>query len=315
MKASLTAFPKLTLSVLFACLLSLASGLVVGQPTKDDKALAAELYERAAASYKEGEYETAIGYLEQAYSLDPDPVILYNLGRSFEGNAQLDKAEAALLKVQADAKTPEEVQVRVTADLKRISNLKNNQLGELSIQSNPQGARLSLDDRNVGKTPYSDKVAIGEHAVLLQLDGYQSVETVAVVGKNTPTQLNLELRSLGRELSGLEIASYVALGVGSVGLIGGLVTYFPAAAASDDLNTAVDEGKWDVAKKAKSDGKLWSTVSTASYAVGFVGLGVGAGLLTYALLSGPSSEDAASWAPDAVAVDPLNGAVSMGWRW
>jgi len=44
-------------------------------------------------------------------------------------------------------------------------------------------------------------------------------------------------------------------------------------------------------------------------------LGVGAGLLTYALLSGPSSEDAASWAPDAVAVDPLNGAVSMGWRW
>lgn len=317
MNTSLTSIPKLAVSVLVAVWVLVSAGLVSGEPSKEDKDLAAQLYERAATSYKEGEYETAIGYLEQAYALDPDPVILYNLGRSFEGNAQLDKAEAALLEVQANPATPEEVQTRVTADLKRIGNLKNNQLGQLAVETNPAGARLTLDDRNVGKTPFAEKVAIGEHTVLIQLDGYESVETSVTIGKEAPTQLNLELVSLGGGgASGLEIAAYVSLGVGGLGLIGGLATYFPAATAKEDMDAALagSNPNAGLAKTAKEDGQLWSTVSVASYAIGFVGVGVGAGLLTYALLS-DSSEETADWVPDAVGVDPVNGGLSLGWSW
>lgn len=51
----------------------------------DPKARAAELYRASAESYRKGDFATTVDLLREAYSLDPQPVLLYNLARAYEG--------------------------------------------------------------------------------------------------------------------------------------------------------------------------------------------------------------------------------------
>ena len=51
----------------------------------DPKARAAELYKASAESYRKGDFATTVDLLREAYSLDPQPVLLYNLARAYEG--------------------------------------------------------------------------------------------------------------------------------------------------------------------------------------------------------------------------------------
>ncbi len=53
------------------------------------------LYERSAESYRAGRFREAIDLLQQAYRLRDDPVLLYNLGRAYEGLGDKARAMAA----------------------------------------------------------------------------------------------------------------------------------------------------------------------------------------------------------------------------
>lgn len=65
-------------------LLVLASSPVAADPTPADKSRAAELAAQSGEHYRHGEYEIAVALLRQAYTLYPQPNLLYNLGRSLE---------------------------------------------------------------------------------------------------------------------------------------------------------------------------------------------------------------------------------------
>jgi tetratricopeptide (TPR) repeat protein len=62
------------------------------QAEKKPEARAAELYEKSAEAYKRGEFSAAVDLLKEAYGLDPQPVLLYNLARAYEGLGDLDHA-------------------------------------------------------------------------------------------------------------------------------------------------------------------------------------------------------------------------------
>lgn len=58
----------------------------------DPKARAAALYRESAESYRKGDFATTIDLLREAYALDPQPVLLYNLARAYEGVGDTDGA-------------------------------------------------------------------------------------------------------------------------------------------------------------------------------------------------------------------------------
>jgi len=64
------------------------------QPARDTaaKARAAELFQESVDSYRKGDFRTTIALLQEAYALDPQPVLLYNLARAYEGVGDTDSA-------------------------------------------------------------------------------------------------------------------------------------------------------------------------------------------------------------------------------
>lgn len=72
--------------------------LLFAQPSlagEDDKARAFALFEQSEEHYKAGELEKAQALLLEAYSLDPNPVLQYNLGRVYEAMGKLQEAATA----------------------------------------------------------------------------------------------------------------------------------------------------------------------------------------------------------------------------
>lgn len=62
------------------------------EPPKDPKAEALRLFEESATQYRDGHFAEAAELLERAYKLHPEPVLLYNLGRAYDGLGENEKA-------------------------------------------------------------------------------------------------------------------------------------------------------------------------------------------------------------------------------
>src|SRR5262245_66585058 len=66
-----------------------------GGSAKDAKAEALELFNQSADLYQQGKFDEAARLLERAYEIQPEPVLLYNLGRAYEGLGENQKAVEA----------------------------------------------------------------------------------------------------------------------------------------------------------------------------------------------------------------------------
>jgi len=88
----------------------LATGPAFAQPKgaaakgeKDEKAEALELFNQSADLYRQGKFDEAAKLLEKAYAMHPEPVLLYNLGRAYEGLGENEKAIDAYTRYLKDA--------------------------------------------------------------------------------------------------------------------------------------------------------------------------------------------------------------------
>jgi tetratricopeptide (TPR) repeat protein len=63
--------------------------------TAADRQRAAVLFDRSAIAYREGRYEDAIVMLREAHDVSAEPILLYNLGRAYEGLRDEESALAA----------------------------------------------------------------------------------------------------------------------------------------------------------------------------------------------------------------------------
>jgi tetratricopeptide (TPR) repeat protein len=69
-----------------------------------DRSRAVVLFERSEVLYKEGNFAQAAVLLQQAYELEQEPILLYNLGRALESDGQLQQASEAFERYLATAK-------------------------------------------------------------------------------------------------------------------------------------------------------------------------------------------------------------------
>ncbi|MGB9681354.1 MAG: PEGA domain-containing protein [bacterium] len=75
----------------------------------------------------------------------------------------------------------------------------NQNLGELTVSSNPSGASLYIDGRFLGYTPYDGNVPVGKHSILLQLSGYQDYQKDINITPARPTKIDVKLKPIPLE--------------------------------------------------------------------------------------------------------------------
>jgi hypothetical protein len=127
----------------------------------------------------------------------------------------------------------------------------------VSVSSEPQGARLSLDGKVVGTTPYENtSLAPGEYALRLERDGYKPREEAVVVDAKKPLRLSYALeqvseRSHAKGQKKGQVGRRILFGVGAAALAGagvalnqyarsahGDYSRLPAATSRDEFDAA-----------------------------------------------------------------------------
>ncbi len=143
-------------------------------------------YERGKEFYEESDYSAALVEFQRAYELAPSYRLLYSIAqvqyqlqdyagalRSFQQYLQEGQADIA-------AQRREEVQREVERLRSRVATL--------DIVTMPVGARVSVDDQPVGRTPLSEPVVVsaGRRKVTAELPGEPPVtRMVDVAGMDT----------------------------------------------------------------------------------------------------------------------------------
>ncbi len=112
-----------TLSIILALLFLLQAPKMRAASSID--ARADQLFEQSAEAYNRGEFQRAVELLKEAYRLKPDPVLLYNLARAYEGLGDLPNGLAsyqAYLTAQPNAEDAGAVASRIAALKKQLDD-------------------------------------------------------------------------------------------------------------------------------------------------------------------------------------------------
>lgn len=101
-----------------AILATFCPSSALGQSDETERTRAIELFRESQASYGAGRFREAAVYLEEAYRLDPDPILLYNLARARESGGDLELALDAYQRYLAEAPAADDrpaVKARIAA--------------------------------------------------------------------------------------------------------------------------------------------------------------------------------------------------------
>jgi tetratricopeptide (TPR) repeat protein len=149
------------------------------------------LFRRGVEAYRARRYEDALQYLLASNRLAPNDVVVFDLARTHEELGQLPQAWRYYTWSLALSTSPELRQEAEQA-LRRITP----KVARVSIQTDPAGAAIYLDGRDLGRRGYTPLVLAlpqGQHHLVLEREGHAPVEldTNAVVGQLTEVQVHL----------------------------------------------------------------------------------------------------------------------------
>lgn len=147
-------------------------------------------FERGYLLAQQGSLEAAIDEFNQAYTLQPHPSVLYNLGQAYAASGRAVEAVETLSRFleQAPAADGER-----RAQAAALMEYQAQRIGVVSLTVTPDDTSISVDGVARGRSPLAKPLELvaGSHALVLARPGYQTrVETVQVVGK---AQLGLAL--------------------------------------------------------------------------------------------------------------------------
>jgi hypothetical protein len=134
----------------------------------DDLERARTLDQQGVRAFREGRYNDAIRYFEEAFRLGGPSSELWNIARC---DLKLDDPEAASVALDSylagSDLSPED---RATAK-RELDDLRHRP-STVTIASSPSGASVFIDGKRAGKTPTSIGVSAGDHVVVVQREGY-----------------------------------------------------------------------------------------------------------------------------------------------
>jgi hypothetical protein len=127
----------------------------------DAKQKAHEAFSRAIEAEKARDWKTAIDEFQAAYDILPSADVLYNIAVDHERLEELRDA-ATYYRRYLDDKPDAEDRDKVE---KQIEKLKA-RAGEVSLDSDPEGAEVRVDGQLIGTTPMSTKLAGAHHLTI-----------------------------------------------------------------------------------------------------------------------------------------------------
>jgi tetratricopeptide (TPR) repeat protein len=195
-----------------------------------DKTRAAELYKKSADAYLHGDFAQAIKLLDEAYALDPQPVLVYNQARAHEGLGHVDEAITLYEKYLSEEPTsPDRGAIE-----QRLSTLHKQKEDRQRLEQERADVEAKREEQRQQQRDLEKR----EHEV-----------------KTTPQP---------HERSPFP---YIVAGVGAAGLVTGTVFGFLAKGKEDSGNGASSLRE---ATEAQDAGQTFATVSNVSFIVGGV---------------------------------------------
>lgn len=296
------------------------------QQADDDTVAAKKYFQWALTLYKQARYSEAIAKFEEAYRLKPHPTIFFNIGRCYEQLGDIPRAlkyYRDYLRVVPEAKDRETVTDAIT-NLER--RLREQGVQQLSVLTEPSGARVSVDGRYFGLSPLALELKPGNHLVSLVKDGFEQVDKGIVLSAEKSLELNISLTAkapatpdvpravavvpppappkedvvkpapppekkgwlLGRRFT------WIAGGVGVAGLAAGIAMGAMSSAATSELRGSVHTG--DEAQALADRAVSMAVGANIAYGVAIAGA-VGAVVLFFVepLLDDGPAKTAALW--------------------
>jgi tetratricopeptide (TPR) repeat protein len=114
---------------------------------QDAESRAEQLYSLASQAYEEGRFADSAALLEQAYAIQPDSILLYNIARARESEGDLDAAQRAYTRFLETAPPDAEERPRVERRLEIIAE-------EIAAMEANEHAAATREPYSVSAVPF-----------------------------------------------------------------------------------------------------------------------------------------------------------------
>jgi hypothetical protein len=281
---------------------------------------AKDAYTTATALFKLGDFTMAEAKYKEAYDLEKDPRLVFDMAVCERGLHHYARMAALLrrFKDEAAANISDEDRGKVDDALAAIPKY----IGQVTVSVDGAGASVTVDGEAAGVTPLAAPVSLdpGKHTVVVRKEGYVTVERPISVAAGESTTLTIGLLAQGSPQGsgkapaatgvaaepspapqegagglGWRVLTLGGAGLAGVGVVVGTIT---GVVALSDATTFKNSCQGMLcptsADHDKQSALSLGTVST----VAFVVAGVGATAFVVGLLGGRGSkQEAASIAP------------------
>lgn len=266
-----------------------------GRAQEDARERSRAAFRRGVSQAESGDYASARDSFSEAYKLYPHPSILLNLGIARAHTGQWLEAEQDLVHFLADdgGARPDEL-ASARAELAQTRQ----HLGSFRLRVSPDGARATLDARQVALLPGSFvdvRTTRGPHALRVDADGYASYgKTLNVVGDKGP-DVDVSLKPAGEAPATTTthpgetrriVGWFLVAGAGVAAVVGTVAGVEAMSLASEYNDRTNTEHFQDPGTKASG-----ITFRTSADIAFLAALGMGAGG-AYLLLTTPDAQAA-----------------------
>ena len=183
--------------------------------------------------------------------------------------------------------------------------------GELTIESNPPGAVITMDGKLLGPSPVKETVPEGGHEVIAELEGYVTSRTEVLVsaGQARKVTVELEIERAKRTLH-FPLVGTIIFAVGGLTIGGGALLENAAGANAKQVSTLFQKGgTWDTRYASlESNGKTDQTWGVVLLVTGSLLAATGAVVAIVQILTSDSGDESGFF------FTPTTNGAYAGWR-
>ena len=205
---------------------------------------------------------------------DPKPAIYINgelkgTGKiAFTGESFGMKPGSYTIRVELENFLPYQEKIVLKASEIKVLNVKLKPVGaSLLVRTDPPGTTVTLNDKEVGKTPMQLRVLAGDYVMELRQAGYRSDRQSFRLRENENRVVDIKLLGFTRSLNSMSKIQIASFGVAAVGF--GLGAYYSNRANTDYFLYATATTNADQLRKRI---EFADKMSPISYVVGGIAL-------------------------------------------
>jgi hypothetical protein len=181
--------PSRATALLWVAALGAANGANAYEP----KDAAREHYAHGLVLANQSNFAAALQEFNEAYSISPQFAVLYNVGQAHAALGQPLEAIDALNRYlnEGQERIPGPRRQQVTGQIASL----HSRLASLLIVTDPPGATVGIDGRELGTSPLADLVRVdaGTHKITAVTEGATPVSRIITVGEGERQHVHIEL--------------------------------------------------------------------------------------------------------------------------